>query len=71
MEVLPEENIARVEPLSWSWLSKLCVRVDLDVLRQELLLVRAEVKANPHQSLLESRKMIRSRPEKALRKGYV
>ena len=52
MEVLPEENNTRVETLSWSWLPKLCVRVDLDVLGQELLVVRAEVKAHPHHGLL-------------------
>ena len=49
---LPEENNTSVEPLPWSWLAKLCVRVDLNVLGQELLVVRAEVKADPHHRLV-------------------
>ena len=49
---LPKENNSSVESLPWSWLPKLCVRVDLNVIGQELLVVGAEVKAHPHHGLL-------------------
>ena len=50
--MLPEENNTSIEALPWPRLPQLCAWVDLDVLAQELLVVRTHVHSNRHHRLL-------------------
>ena len=50
--MLPEENNTSIEALPWPRLPQLCGRVDLDVLAQELLVVRTHVHGDGHHRLL-------------------
>ena len=50
--MLPEENNTSIEALPWPRLPQLCGRVDLDVLAQELLVVRTHVHGDRQHRLL-------------------
>ena len=50
--MLPEENNTSIEALPWPRLPQLCAWIDLDVLAQELLVVRTHVHGDRHHRLL-------------------